>query len=89
MYEAGIEMPSAIASQKCHQCSRLYVPVASGRGAKLTLERPHHAVEAFRTQLVVAERAEQLADNDVGLFPRAETPHVRVDELDLAAPFEC
>lgn len=37
-----------------------------------TLQASHHAVEALGTQLVVAKRAEKLADDDVGLFWRVE-----------------
>ena len=53
-----------------------------------TFQSPHYAIKTLGTELIVAERSQELADDDVCLFTRVETPHVRVDELDLAAPLE-
>lgn len=61
----------------------------SREGEKRTFQTTHDSIETFRTQFVVTEGAQQLADDDVRLFSRLERPHIREDKLDRRTPFEC
>lgn len=90
VYEAGIEMPSAAGSER-GQLGAQAPPARLCRRQRergRTLEGAHDAVEAFWAELIVAKAAEELRDDDVGLVLGVEAAHVRVDELDLAAPLE-
>ena len=49
----------------------------------LTLQEPRGAVQALRAELVVAKRAQELADEDIHLLRDSERTHVAKEQLHL------
>lgn len=49
----------------------------------LTFQEPHRTIEALGAQLVVAERAEELADENVDLFRDIKGAHIAEQQLNL------
>ena len=51
-----------------------------------TFQEAHGAVQTLRTELIVTEGAEQLADQDVDLFGHSQSSHVAKYELYFVTP---
>lgn len=52
-----------------------------------TFQEPHRSVETFRAELIVAERAQELAHENIGFFWDVNNAHVPKAQRDFILPF--